>query len=310
MSLIARPLLGLFVAGLAMLSAAGTATSADLGAPGTVGAAAVAPANQWQLSFTPYAWAPFLDGDVTVKGRTVGIDINPIQLLEDLERVPWMSYAEARKGPLALYNDIFYANLGVTGSGVRSRRVAPQIGGTLGASLGLDFEEAVIELGGAYEIARWSSAGSLQSPSATGSYTAIDVLGGARYWYQQMDINLAVTAGVVVGDLVVSGNRAIARSGSVDWVDPVVGGRIRHQLAPGQELMLRGDVGGFDVGSQFSWNALAAYSWDFAVRDGVTYSGVLGYRALYVDYEQGSGRNKYEYDMLQHGPLTGLTIRF
>lgn len=88
-----------------------------------------------------------------------------------------------------------------------------------------------------------------------------------------MGINLAVSAGVAVDDLILTGNRAIARSGSVDWVDPVVGARLRHRLAPGHELMVRGDVGGFDAGSQFSWNAIAAYSWDFAVRSGVTYSG-------------------------------------
>jgi hypothetical protein len=75
-------------------------------------------------------------------------------------------------------------------------------------------------------------------------------------------------------------------------------------------LILRADVGGFGVGSQFSWNALAAYSWEIAVRDGVTYSGLLGYRALDVDYEQGSGRNKYEYDVLQHGPVDGAHHRF
>ena len=55
---------------------------------------------------------------------------------------------------------------------------------------------------------------------------------------------------------------------------------------------------------------LAAYSFKICVQDGVTYSGLLGYRALDVDYEQGSGRTKYEYDVLQHGPLTGLTISF
>jgi hypothetical protein len=110
--------------------------------------------------------------------------------------------------------------------------------------------------------------------------------------------------------LILSGNLAIARSGSVDWVDPVVGARLRHRFAPGHELAVRGDVGGFGAGSQFSWNALAAYSWDFAVRNGVTYSGVLGYRALYVDYEQGSGRNKYAYDVLTHGPIFGLNIGF
>ena len=71
----------------------------------------------------------------------------------------------------------------------------------------------------------------------------------------------------------------MARSGDVDWVDPLIGARVRHQLAPGQELLVRADIGGFGAGSEFSWNALAAYSFELAVRDGVTYSGLLGYRA-------------------------------
>ena len=74
--------------------------------------------------------------------------------------------------------------------------------------------------------------------------------------------------------------------------------------------MLRGDFGGFGVGSQFCWNTLAACSFMVAAQGGVTYSGILGYRALDVDYEQGSGRTKYEYDVLQHGPVSGLTIAF
>jgi len=271
----------------------------SLGATATVARAeqAIAPANQWTVSFTPYGWTPFLDGDVTVKGRTVSIDVTPIEVLEDLERVPWMSYAEARKGRFAFYNDIFYANLGADASAARTFG----IGNTLTASLGVDFEEAVVELGGAYEIAKWPSGGS--------SSTAIDILGGARYWYQNMTIKLAVDDG---GGGLINPRPGlfIARAGSVDWIDPVIGGRIRHQVAPGQELVLRADIGGFGAGSEFSWNAFAAYSWTVAVCEGVTYSGVLGYRALDVDYEQGAGLNKYEYDVLMHGPLVGLTVEF
>jgi hypothetical protein len=96
----------------------------------------------------------------------------------------------------------------------------------------------------------------------------------------------------------------------VDWVDPLIGLRLRYELAPGQELVLRGDVGGFDVGSEFSWNALAAYSWTIGVHYGVTYSGLLGYRALAVDFEKGSGANRYQYDVVQHGPLLGLKLSF
>ena len=191
-----------------------------------------------------------------------------------------MSYAEARIGRLALYNDIFYAPLGVDASRTRSfDRLA------LDATLGVDIEQAIIEVGAAYEIGRWCSGiGFLPG------YTAVDLLAGARYWHQEVEINLALTATLDVGGLALSRGRAIARAGGVDWVDPLVGLRIRHQLAPGQELLLRGDVGGFDVGSQFSWNVLATYSFQIGAYYGLTYSGMLGYRALAVDFEKGSGR--------------------
>jgi hypothetical protein len=39
-----------------------------------------------------------------------------------------------------------------------------------------------------------------------------------------------------------------------------------------------------------------------------TFSGLLGCRALYVDYER--AKRRYELDMLQHGPVVGMTMRF
>jgi hypothetical protein len=59
-----------------------------------------------------------------------------------------------------------------------------------------------------------------------------------------------------------------------------------------------------------SWQAVGGYSFDFATYKGVTFAGVIGYRALYVDYAHGEGRQRYEIDMLQHGPLLGVTARF
>lgn len=268
------------------------AQSADLGKA----AEPVRAPDQWVLTVTPYGWVTWLDGDQTVRGRTVQVEVDPIQLIEDLESVPFMGYGEARKGPLAFYGDLVYANVGLDADSVRSRNLHPAINGTLSASLGLDYKQTIVEAGAAYQIA--------------GGQTAIDLLAGARYWHQEADIKFALDANLDVSDLVVSRGIAVSRSGSVDWVDPVVGARIRHQIAPGQELMLRGDIGGFGAGSQFSWNVLAAYSFEICASDGVTYSGVLGYRLLDVDYEQGSGRTKYEYDVLQHGPITGLTMKF
>lgn len=259
------------------------------------------PPSGWTLNFTPYGWVTWLEGEETVRGRTVDVHVDPIQLIDHLEQVPFMGYAEARNGRLAFYGDVVYANVGLDESSVRSRRLDPRIDGSLSLALGLDSELFIGEAGAIYEVAKW--------PSGGGS-TAIDVLAGARYWYQEASLKLALDVNLDISDLVVSRGIAIARSGHVDWVDPVVGARIRHKLGPGQELLLRGDIGGFDVGSQFSWNIVAAYSFEICAQDGVTYSGVLGYRLLDVDYTQGEGRTRYEYDVLQHGPLTGLTISF
>jgi hypothetical protein len=37
---------------------------------------------------------------------------------------------------------------------------------------------------------------------------------------------------------------------------------------------------------------------------------MVGYKALSVDYSQGSGLSRYEFDMVMHGPIFGLTARF
>jgi hypothetical protein len=85
---------------------------------------------------------------------------------------------------------------------------------------------------------------------------------------------VALIAGTVdIGGLELAGTRAFARSGSVDWLDPVVGARVRYAVAPGHELFLRGDIGGFGVGSDFSWQAAGGYGFGFGTYNSITFSG-------------------------------------
>ena len=104
--------------------------------------------------------------------------------------------------------------------------------------------------------------------------------------------------------------RETERSGSIDWVDPFVGARLRQQIAPGESLVLRGDVGGFGAGSDNSWQVLATYNWQMCTMGGHLIDGYLGYRALSVDYSQGSGKTEYKYDVLMQGPVMGATLHF
>jgi hypothetical protein len=252
----------------------------------------------WTYRFVPYGWFTALDGTQTVRGRSAKVDASFIDIVEKSDTlVGLMGTFEARRGPLAFYGDLVWSKVGIEGSNVRTRAIAPGVTGTVGRSLDLDIQMAIVEVGAAYEVAR---SGPL----------AFDVLGGVRYWYQEADLSLEVTRTLDIGDLEIAGGRAFARSGSVDWLDPVVGARVRYAVAPGHELFLRGDIGGFGVGSDFSWQAIGGYGFEFGSYNGITFSGVIGYRALSVDYAQGEGRRRYEFDMIQHGPILGISARF
>jgi hypothetical protein len=286
------------------------ASSADLGLqPVEPLAEPAPPLSQWQFSFTPYLWLPWISGDVVVKGRALDVAVDPAEIIDHLnwpDIVPaWMSYAEARRGPLSLFNDIVWTDLSGSGGFSRTgsgRRATATFGGHVQA----DYQLAIVEAGGAYTV--WSQ-GRQGSPGST----AFDVLAGARYWHQDVDISADLTGTVALSgplDLTISGSRAIAKSGSVDWVDPFVGARLRQQLAPGQEFVLRGDVGGFGAGSQFSWQAIATYNSPLCEIHGIPVDGYVGFRALSADFSQGSGRSKFEFDNVIYGPVIGATMRF
>ena len=245
------------------------------------------PASKWDFSFTPYGWMINVDGDVTARGHTADINKNFFQLVDESNSLlAWMSYFEARRGRLALFTDVVWMDLGFPGKFQAQR--SPSLGSSdvvvsVRGNAQLDYQQTIIQSGVAYEVARWES--------APGSYTALDVLGSARYWNQDVDLSLHLT-GTLTADLERlglklkrSGRVAVARADDLEWVDPVVGGRIRHQIAPGKDLRLEGDIGGFGAGSQFSWQVVGVYAFHTALF-GVPLHADLGYRALSVDYSE------------------------
>ena len=72
---------------------------------------------------------------------------------------------------------------------------------------------------------------------------------------------------------------------------------------------MRGDIGGFGVGSKFSWQLFGGYSHDFKVGDW-TITSVAGYRVLSIDYSQGSGNTQKGVDAIIHGPMIATSFRF
>jgi hypothetical protein len=274
--------------------------------------------NPWRIDITPYGWMPSLNGSSTIKGRTVDVDAS---FFGDLihRKIPselfgLMTSFEARNDRFAIIGDFTYLLLGTSKNGSRSVTLADNIN-LLNVNLSADaaleatVKMTILELAGAYELVRWGG-----PFGSSGSSSSLDIYGGGRLWWQQAEFSLSAAAALRIQlpnqAFEFTKDRAIAKSGDVSWIDPIVGLRLRHQFTPGSELTLSGDIGGFGVGSQFSWQALGAYRWTFAKTMNVTWSGILGYRALYADYSKGAGDTLYAYDMLQHGPIVGVSARF
>jgi len=92
------------------------------------------------------------------------------------------------------------------------------------------------------------------------------------------------------------------------WIDPVVGINVFTPLSKNEKWWLGayGDIGGFGIGSQLTWELYA----NVGYRASHLVSIVLGYRALDIDYEGGSGARSADLDLLISGPELGVVFVF
>jgi hypothetical protein len=123
----------------------------------------------------------------------------------------------------------------------------------------------------------------------------LDITGGARY----NNLN---------GEIRGPGVLPIPRipSGTQQWWDPVLGTVIRVPLFSSFSLHVKGDIGGFGVTSDLTWQAEPTLHWRFAKWG----SAQAGYRWYYDDYQTGAGRDAFGYDMMIQGPQFGVTFHF
>jgi opacity protein-like surface antigen len=138
----------------------------------------------------------------------------------------------------------------------------------------------------------------VEKPLGDGSRTLlIEPFAGGRYHYLKQEIDLSA-----------GGSPITTLGGSEDWVEPIVGGRIALVLTEKLKFLLRGDVGGFGIGSasDLTWNLIAAL--DFQPWEKTSLK--LGYRHFDMDYEKGSGTRAFGFDGQIYGPQVGVTFYF
>jgi hypothetical protein len=239
--------------------------------------------NKWNIEFTPYFWAAELKGDATLRGRTGPVDVSFSDLLDNLD-IAFMGRAEAWKGRWGLFFDGLYMDLGAEFS-------TPQ--GLVSADI--DVKMTMLEFGLGYRL--WET----QVGKEGSQKLSFDLLGGGRYMNLEGEVDI-----VPGGPLGVLPGRTFGRR--EEWVDPIVGGRLRWDINEKLAAAVRFDFGGFGIGegSNLTWNFVAGI--DYKLKENMSLKA--GYRIFDIDYDSGSGTNKFGIDAQFRGPIFGLTMKF
>ncbi len=229
--------------------------------------------KDWEFNLAPfYLWGVSLSGDMTLGGNaanTVPVDVNFSDIFDNLSAAFIFHFEATNKNKWGLLADLNY--LKISGDNTTP----------IGIKQDVDLELTLFELGGYYRV--------------TQQQHRFDFLFGGRYLGIKPEVKLSGGPGP---------GRTLDPSKS--WVDPFFGVRWRWQFADTASLIMRGDIGGFGIGSDFAGQGAILIDWQ-----PFQYVGFLiGYRALYMNYKDGSGSDEFKYDATMYGPIVGINFRW
>jgi len=240
------------------------------------------------LQATPYMWAAGLKGDLSPfrHGPTLRVEKSFSDIMDDLNFGGFVNLW-ARHGRFVFSGDVMYVDTSDShGTGPLGAFQIPGLGVTIppGAKVDadVDSQQFMATLQGGYRL--------LSTPTFT-----VDALAGARFWHISNDVTVTASIPGI-------GSRSASHGESFSWVDPVIGFRTFIPLSEKLSFQAQADIGGFGVGADFTWSALATVNYIYNDR----LSASLGYKVLDVDYERGG----HIYDVQLSGPVAGVTYRF
>lgn len=220
--------------------------------------------EDWSGQVTVYGWGAGVGGDFRpfAGGPVLSFEKSLGEVLEDLDAAVFAT-ALARKGDLVLLTDFTYT------ASSKDGLVPPGIPAAGEVSI-----RSVSLLAG--------------KRFAASDATSIDLLAGARAWSLDGEVDVPLAG--------------IALAPEESFVDPVAAVRINSQLAPRLSLLAYGDVGGFGIGSDLTWQGVATLNY----RAGQSVYLSAGYRHLWLDRQSGGA----SFEGSLSGPLAGITLTF
>jgi hypothetical protein len=228
--------------------------------------------NKWHYLAQPYIMFPVIDGTIGL-GQLPDAEMHATA--DDIfstMQFGAMLYFEAHNDHWALSSDMIYVDLSQDAESKRG--IISAVAGT---------KQFIWEAAGLRRINPWFDAGiGLRLVSMESS----------------LDMNLDSTA--------VGGGGQRSKRISDTWVDPIIAGRIKLPAGKRWLFQLRADMGGFGISSNFTWQGQA----DVSYRLSKLLQLGLSYRILAIDYENGSGSDRFLYNVDMYGPALKIGFNF
>jgi len=241
--------------------------------------AAESVSDKWESRIAVYLWMAGMNGNTGNHLKSGSVDADFGDILDNLE-AGFMANYRGKKGRWGMGLDVIYLNLGpdATVTGPNPSPIGPSI---LSASADVDVKQWIVDLTASYE-----------------ALPGLDLLAGARY------VDLDVKSKV---ELSVPAQKSLKISGSENWIDPIVGAEYRGRIAKSNKwhYILHGDIGGFGVGSDLTWQAYGYVGYQPAKQWHI-YGGI---RYLSIDYDSDNSRGFF-YDTNIGGPVLGVGYSF
>ena len=235
-------------------------------------------ARAWSVFVSPYAWAASLTGDAAIAGRRTAVAVPFSDVLSHLD-LAVMGNIEVGNGLYGVYLD---------GQHVETSQRAQ----ALGLRLGIGITTTRLSAGAFFKLHEVA-------------------LGGQTVFGRPRTLSLEPTAGLrwtrLSADIGVLG---LGFGKASDWYDPFAGLRVNADLDARWNLFVQADIGGTGA-SQYSAHVQAYLGYRTYL---LGHETVLraGYRAIHQVHEAAdfTGRGRFRWDVTQHGPALGLTMRF
>lgn len=228
--------------------------------------------KKWEFLIEPYLMFPNMNGESGIRELpSINVDASSSDIFSNLD-FGAMLYMEARSDKWVLGSDFVYMKL--------SQDVSPRL---LINSGEIEVSQLIWEVSGLYRIRPF-----------------LDIGLGLRFNNITMAANIRRNA--IVGGPI----EFVSAENSEFWVDPVIIARLSETINDTWQFQLRTDIGGFGIGSDLTWQIQGGVGYRFSK----LFQTTIGYRIIGMNYEKGSGAERFRYDVNTSGPMLKLGFNF